>query len=220
MSKVEIAVRNLKGIFKDKIEELREEPEFQWREENTRYAMDEEAEPAVKLAVGNVPLDYDLWEGLRNPAVVGFYPAGLKEIWEFYANRKRERVDEYGRQTIFQVPRSFSFALKDYSRAVIVSVMLPFSARAIEEYTKSVMEREKGSSHLFSRMYEDVNLMIDKATTRASMQLVAHDNVVVAMNNDNVKTISTEAVPLTHQGVSHGPSKGGNYPQKSLAALI
>ena len=35
----------------------------------------------MKLAVGNVPLDYDLWEGLRNPAIIGMYPAGLKEIW-------------------------------------------------------------------------------------------------------------------------------------------
>ncbi len=69
-------------------------------------------------------------------------------------------------------------------------------------------------------MYEDVNLMIDKATSRVAIDLVADDRVVVAMDNENVKNVSTEAVPLTHQGVSHGPSKGGNYPQKSIAVLM
>ncbi len=134
-------ISELTNIFKEKITELQEEPEFQWGRDNIKYALDENGEPAVKLAVGNVPLNYDLWEGLRNPAVVGFFPVGLQEIWEFYANRRKENVDEYGRQTIFQVPRSFNFALKNYSRVVIISVMLPFSLKVIEDYTRLSMKR-------------------------------------------------------------------------------
>jgi hypothetical protein len=216
------SVNTLAQIFKEKIVELGEEPEFQRSTEKTKFATDKNRSPAVKLAVGNVPLDYDLWQGLRNPAVVGMYPAGLKEIWEFYANRRRGQVDETGRQTIFQVPRSFEFALNNYQRAVIISVMLPFSKTIVRDYVDQVIKEKKTSSYRFTSMYEDINRMADKALTRTAIELVTNDcdRIVVAFNNDTVKAISTEAIPQTQQGGSHGPSKGGNYPQKSVAALV
>ena len=217
--RIELSVKTLAEMFKERIVELLEEPEFQWGAERTQHAVDENGEPCVRLAIGNVALDYDLWKGLKNPAVVGLYPAGLKEIWEFQANRKKERVDEFGRQTIFQIPRSFDFARRNYSRAVLISVMLPFSPRVVGDYAQIIRERKRGSSHGFSRMYKDVNLMIDKATSRVAMDLVAGDNVVVAMDDDTVEGVSTEAIPMTHQGTSHGPSKGRHYPQKSVAVL-
>ncbi len=218
----DVTVNGLTQIFKEKLIEVQEEPEFQRSTEKTKYATDKNGEPLVKLAIGNVPLDYDLWQGLRNPAVAGLYPAGLPEIWEFYANRRKQKVDEAGRQTIFQIPRSFDFTLKNYHRAVIISVMLPFSPRIIQDYVEQVGDKRKGSSHLFRRMYEDVNGMLDKATTRTAIDLVTDDTdtVVVAMNNDTVKAVSTEAIPQTRQGASHGPSKGGHYPQKSVAVFM
>ena len=184
------------------------------------YTVDGGGDPGVKLALGNVPLDYDLWEGLRNPAVVGLYPAGLREIWEFHANRTKDRVDEYGRQTIFQVAHSFDEAREKYGRALIASVMLPFSPSIVEGYYDQIKEDKDRSSHAFIRMYEDVNLMINKATNRVALELSSSNTVVVAMGDDNVGAVSKEAVPLTHQGASHGPSKGGNFPQKSLAVLL
>jgi len=216
----DLTVKRLADMFKEKIAELQEEPEFQWCLERMQYATDEDGDPRVKLAVGNVPLDYDLWKGLRNPAVVGLYPAGLQEIWEFYANRRKESVDEGGRQTIFQIPRSFDFARRNYRRAVIISVMLPFSPRVMGNYAQIILEERKGSSHVLIRMFQDVNLMIDKATSRLGIDLVAEDTVVVAMDNAAVTSVSTEAIPLTHQGSSHGASKGCNYPQKSVAVLM
>jgi hypothetical protein len=218
----DLTINGFDKLLKDKITEVQEEPEFQRSTEKIKYATGKNGEPLVKLAVGNVPLDYDLWEGLRNPAVAGLYPAGLPEIWEFYANRRKQKVDAVGRQTIFQVPRSFDFALMNYRRAVIASVMLPFSPQIIHDYVNQVIEKRKGSSYLFARMYEDMNRILDKTITRAAIDLVTDDSdsVVVVMNKDNVKAISTEAIPQTRQGVSHGPSKGGNYPQKSIAALM
>jgi hypothetical protein len=68
-------------------------------------------------------------------------------------------------------------------------------------------------------MYEDVQLMADKAVGRVGIDLASIEGVVLAMDNDNITKISKEAVPTTHQGDSHGPSKGGNFPQKSLAVL-
>jgi hypothetical protein len=207
-------------LFKKKIAELQEEPEFQWSKQRITYAVDRQGSPDVKLTVGNVPLDYDLWKGLRNPAVIGLYPAGLNEIWMFHANRRKKKVDEAGRQTIFQVPRSFEYAKKNFNRAVILSVMLPFSPKIIRDYSDIILSGKVGSSHLFSRMYEDVNLMINKATSRVAIELINNDNMALSLDNKTVNNISEEAMPVTHQKESHGPSKGGNYPQKSLAALL
>jgi len=215
-----ISVRGLTGLFQEKIIELQQEPEFQWNAEKEICARDENDRPAIKLAVGNVPLDYDLWAGLRNPAVVGLYPAGLQEIWEFYANKRRGKVDEFGRQTIFQIPHSFNFACKNYNRVVIISVMMPYSNEIIEDYSQVITEKGKASSHVFARMFQDGNQILDKAVSRAGIDLITDDNAVIAMTNDTVNSISKEAVPLIHQGISHGPCKNGNYPQKSIAALM
>lgn len=208
----------LATMFKEKITELQNEPAFERTAQPIQYAVDKKGIPHVKLAVGNVPLTYDLWKGLKNPALIGLYPAGLHEIWEFYAHRRKTGVDESGRPTIFQIPRSFDSAQKEYNRAVLVSVMLPFSPEILTQYTAVI--RGKGSSHVFSRMYEEVNTLLDTATTRVALDLVADDTVVVPMNNETVSSISKEALPLTRQGTSHGPSKGVNYPQKSVAALL
>ena len=211
---------HLATLLREAIGELQEEPEFQSSRERVKYALDESGQPDVKVAVANVPLDYDLWEGLRNPAVVGSYPAGLREIWEYRANRRKATVDESGRSTIFQVPQAFDFAPSNYNRAVLVSAMLPFSPDLVRDYAGIIQEKREGSSHVFSRMYDDVNRMIDKAIGRVAMDLITRRNVVVAMDNDTVRGVSTEALPLTQQGTSHGPCKGGNYSQKSIAVLL
>ncbi|MEE8354802.1 MAG: hypothetical protein V3S09_03160, partial [Candidatus Bathyarchaeia archaeon] len=213
----DLNVERITNLFKDRVAELQDEPEFQWKNDSIKYALDQDGAPSVKVAMGNVPLDYDLWEGLRNPALMGIYPAGLREIWEYHANRRRARVDESGRQTIFQIPRSYEYAKKRFNRAVIISVMLPFSHEVIKDYNRAVKGEGDRSSHIFKRMYEDVNLMANKAVGRVGIDLASVDGAVLAMNDDNVTRVSKQAVPPTHQGDSHGPSKGGNYPQKSLA---
>lgn len=213
-------VEDISIMFKDKVMELQEEPEFQWSRERVTYSLNRDYKPEVKVAMGNVPLEYDLWKGLRNPAQIGVYPAGIRELWNFYANRRVKRVDEAGRQTIFQVPRTFEYAKQKFNRVLILSVMLPFSRKIMRDYTGILLSKESGSSHLFSRMYEDIGIMLDKATSRVSIDLVNSGNVVISMDNTNVDNVSKEAVPITSQGDSHGPSKGGNYPQKSLAVLM
>ncbi|MFC2038737.1 hypothetical protein ACFLUG_03090 [Chloroflexota bacterium] len=202
--------------------EVRDEPEFARASDRLKYATDKDGNPLIKLAVGNMPMDYDLWEGLRNPATIGLHPAGLPELWEFYANRRKKKVDEAGRPTIFQVPQSFEYAKETYNRAVIISVMLPFSQNVLSDYVSQVIEKKKGSSHAFSRMYEDINRIIDKTVSRVATDMVVDDSeiVVLPMTGENVNTLSAEAIPQTKQGISHGPNKGGNYPQKSIAALF
>ena len=216
----QISVDNLSNIIQKKILELHEEPEFQWDPNRTTYNTDNDGNPQIKIAVGNFSLDYDLWKGLRNPAVIGLHPVGLEQIWAYYANIRKDRVDESGRQTIFQIPQSFEQAKKNYKRATIVSVMLPFSEKLVQQYIQTIKDNPKTSSHKFARMYNDVNLMINKAIVRTAIELVNGENAVIAMDDKTVQAISKETIPMVQQGVSHGPSKDGNYPQKSLAALL
>ena len=77
---IDVTVDELTRIFKERLTEVEEEPEFQRSAEKIKYATDENGEPLVKLSIGNMPVDYDLWRGLRNPAVIGLHPAGLPEI--------------------------------------------------------------------------------------------------------------------------------------------
>ena len=215
---MKITENQLIDLFAGKVNELQREPDFQWSEDKTTYRTVEGAEPEIEIAVGNVPLEYDLWKGLKNPAQIGLYPAELEEIWEYYAHQRRDGTDQTGRKTIFQTPDSFQEAQDRYNRVVLISVMLPFSSKLLKDYNEQT--ENNSSSHIFSRMYKDVNMMIDKATSRVAIELVNDDNAVVAMDNNTVEELSTQAIPQTKQGESHGPCKGGNFPQKSLAVLL
>ncbi len=185
-----------------------------------KYALDNAGSADVKAAGANVPLDYDLWKGLRNPAGLGLHPAGVREIWEFYAWRTAsERFDDAGRETIFEVPRSFEYAKDRFRRALIVSVMLPFAEKFLKAHDRFLRENERGAFWPYSQFYEEVNNTLDKALLRTGMELTHADNVVLAMDRKMMDDLSAEAFPRTYQGKSHGPQKEVHYPQKSLAVL-
>ncbi|MBU7032134.1 MAG: hypothetical protein HXS53_06360 [Theionarchaea archaeon] len=205
--------------FARTISDLSLEPRFQ-RGDRIGYAVDRKNQPAVKLAMAQVPLSYDLWEGLKNPAGIGLHPVGIREIWEFYAHRRITGIDEAGRPTIFQIPLPFDRALNQYRCVLIISVMLPFSPLLMDEYADSIMKNTRGSSHLFTRMCDEINALLDSATSRVAIELMGEKRIVVPLVNTTIQSISQEAIPLTHQGAAHGPSKGGNFPQKSIAALL
>jgi hypothetical protein len=129
-------------------------------------------------------------------------------------------VDEAGRRTIFQIPRSYEQAQESYQRAVLVSVMLPISPQVVGQYNEGTQANRAGSSHLFARMYRDTNQLLDKAVGRVAMELVNRQSVVVPMDADTVQAATKESLPMTRQGDAHGPCKNGNWPQKSLAVLL
>ena len=59
---IDVTVNRLTRIFKERLTEVEEEPEFQRSTEKIKYATDENGEPLVKLSIENVPVEYDLWQ--------------------------------------------------------------------------------------------------------------------------------------------------------------
>lgn len=215
---IDLSLPTIRELIARNIKALRDDQTL-WAGE-VKYALDGAGEPDVKVAAANVPLDYDLWDGLRNPAGLGLHPAGLREIWEFYAWRTAsKRSDNAGRETIFEVSRSFEYARDRFRRALIVSVMLPFAGKLLKAHERFVRENDRGSFWPYSKFYEEVNNTLDKALLRAGMELTSADNVVLTMDRKMMDDLSAEAFPLTYQGKAHGPQKEVHYPQKSLAVL-
>ncbi|NLE77190.1 MAG: hypothetical protein GX605_10635 [Chloroflexi bacterium] len=215
---IDLTPTAITAAFQEQLARLRTEPGFQWGREHLDTEPD--GQPLVRVAVGNVPLTYDLWEGLRNPAMVGLHPAGLQEVWEFHAYRTRRKVEAAGRATIFQIPQSWEAAQQRYRRAVLVSAMLPFQPELAAEYAALAAARETTSSARFSTMYFDQYHSLDRAINRLGMALMGPGQAVVPLDKDNEVALAREAVPLTRQGDAHGPRKDGNWPQKSLAVLL
>lgn len=215
-----ITVNRVEKYFTTRVSELLVEPEYQADANSSDYAMDTRGIPIVKVAVGNVPLDYDLWKGMRNPAGIGSYPVGLPEFWEFYANRRKRTFDESGRRSVFQIPQSFESAKNDFERVVVISIMMPFSKHLISQYANPILKKEKTRTYSFKKTYNKVNQIINTAISRTAIDLMTPDNVVIPLDNDTVMAITEETIPASRQGTSHGPCKGGNVPQKSLAVLM
>lgn len=210
---------NIIKSMQKKIKELKNQPEYQWQDGRINYGTTTDGEPAVKAGIANCPVDYDIWEGLRNPAQVGLYPAGLRQIWELWAENNKKKTDDSGRATIFQLPPSFAEAKKEYSRAVIISMLLPISQKIMGSYYDTIQERGVAPEETYCKAVGELNQLLNQAVTRFSFDLLDRERMVMVMNNENVNKISNQTIPETHRGTSHGVCKGGNYSQKSIAVL-
>ncbi|UCF97568.1 MAG: hypothetical protein JSV89_20700 [Spirochaetaceae bacterium] len=214
-----ITRNSVEELLKEKIRHLSAQPEFQWKEDYTIFEQDSDGSPAVRAAVAVCSADFDLWEGLRNPAKIGVFPAGFREIWEYYAGNRKKRTDASGRATIFQLSEPFEQARKCYNRVRIISALLPLSNEIFSTYNRYVRTKSFAPWDGYCQAWSQGNQLLDRGITRLGMNLSGNERVVVVMNNSTVEKISKEAIPLTRQGVSHGVCKGVNYSQKSIAVL-
>ena len=215
----ELTVKKIEDRLRGKIAELSRQPEFQWQDGRANYALEPDGSPAVRAAAAVCSMEFDLWKNSRNPAMVGFYPVGFREIWEFYANNRKKKTNETGRSTIFQLAETFESAIKRFSRAVVISAMLPVSSSVFETYNTLIREKSFAPWDGYSKAWGELGQLLNRGINRLGFDLLREDRVVVVMNNANLKRLSTETVPTTHQGASHGVCKGGNYSQKSIAAI-
>jgi ferredoxin len=215
----EITRNTVEKLLKEKILQLTEQPEFQWKQDYANFEQDPDKSPAVRVAVASSPVDFDLWRGLRNPAKVGVFPAAFEQIWEYYASNRKKRTDASGRATIFQLAEPFAEAKKRYNRALIISAMLPLSTEVFTTYNQYVRNKSFSPWEGYCKAWSEGNQLLDRGITRLAMNLSSNDRVVVAMNGATIEKISKEAIPITRQGPSHGVCKGVNYSQKSVAVL-
>ena len=214
-----ITRNSLEKLLKEKILQLNAQPEFQWKEDHTIYEQDSDGSPAVRVSVAGCPVDFDLWAGLRNPAIVGVFPAGFREIWEYYASKRKKLTDASGRATIFQLSEPFEEARKRFCRVLIISALLPLSADVFTTYNRLLLANCVAPWDGYAQAWSQANGLLDRAITRLGMSLSSNDRAVVVMNDATVEKISTAAIPQTRQGASHGVCKGVNYSQKSIAVL-
>jgi ferredoxin len=186
---------------------------------NLPFDLDDTGKPCVKVSIGTCSVDFDLWENLRNPATLGLYPLGLLDIWNYYATLTKPRSDESGRTLLFEEAKSPEWAIANFCKAAVASIMLPFSANLFESYAKRIELGIQGPISSFQTTWNSLNDLFDKAVTRTAMNLCSKEVIAIPMTKDLIQSISSVAVPQIHQGTAHGPFKGGNWPQKSIAVL-
>lgn len=207
------------AVLSQKVEQIRGKPEYLWADERRNYAVSQDGKAAVKTAVANCTLDFDLWKKLRSPALVGRHPLGLKDIWEYYATHdiRKTRID--GTPNYLAMPTSFEEARRRFNRVVIVSALLPLSGEVFERYAEAILDREPAPYDAYCKAWEETNQLLDEAVAKVAMELHGPDRAVVPMTADMVREISERAVPSIHRGDYHGPCKGGHWPQRSIGVL-
>ena len=214
-----IGRQDIQALLKAKVSELNAQPEFQWADDWNSFARDEDGSAAVRVAIANGSLEFDIWANLRNPATIGQHPVDTEQLWDFYCASRRKGVDELGRGTIIKISPPFSDALERFQRVVYISVLLPVNPEVFAEYNEHVKSRSMAPWDRYSKTWNEIGQLLDRAVTRVAYGLMTEKRAVLVMNEGTVARISSEAVPLTRQGDSHGPCKGGHYPQKSIAVL-
>jgi ferredoxin len=210
---------NVEAALRGKIEEIRRKPEYLWADGWRNHWVDDEGEAVVKAGVANCTLDFDLWKGLRNPALIGRHPVGLQEIWEFYATKDIKKTRPDGTPNYLSMPTPFEEAAQRFGRAVIISAMLPLSEEIFERYAEVTVNRHLAPYDAYCKAWAETNQLLDEAVGKVAMELYGPERAVVPMTGDMVGTISEQTVPATRRGNYHGPCKGGNFPQKSVGVL-
>ena len=219
MTLEKITAVTVEEAFRNKIEDIRRKPEYLWADGQRNHRVDDEGEAMVKAAVANCALDFDLWRGLRNPALVGQHPVGLREIWEYYATRDIKKTRPDGTPNYLSMPTPFEKAAERFNRVVIISVMLPLAGKIFDRYGEVIVRRDPSPYDAYCKAWAETNQILDEAVAKVGMELYGPERAVVPMTGNMVTMISQQAVPAIYQGNYHGPCKGGNYPQKGIGVL-
>lgn len=209
----------IRSTLVNKIEGALEETDFEWLDKGPKYRVASTGKADVKVAMANVGLDEDIWEGLRNPATIGLYPLGLQEIWEYYSYVVAPKIDDTGRSSLFHTAKSYDWAMKKYKRAVLISIMFPLAKDVFNQFADFFEEKRNGSIEYYSKWWSLSNKLLEKAVGRLALELQSSDRAVIGIIDETINNMSTKALPITRQDKAHGPCKRGNFPQKSFAAL-
>ncbi len=215
MTQVAVTESILTSLLKEKMATLLKKPKYRWWDERSLYEPDADDLPLIKVAMGHCPSTYDLWQGIRGPATVGLHPATFQDIWDYYACEVQTPIrwddDDYYQ---FQVPR-----LSDFPYAAVASIMLVASPQQLEEQALLLDAGELGCADDYTTAWKLLSELLETSLSRTAMSLYSPDLVCVPMIEETQKRLAQEVIPAFHQKDRHGPDKGGNWPQKSVAFL-
>ena len=208
----------LQELLTRKVAEVAREPEYSWGDRFQSYMAEADGAPVVRLAVTNCRPDMDIWQGLRNPAMVGMYPIGLPDIWMHYAaaNVKSTRYD--GSPNPLAMPEPFAEAVQRYRRAVIVSGMLAMNPALYEAYAEKIEAGDLDPVDAYGRVRGEVSGIINAALGKMALSLMSAERAVVPMTGKNVGTIIDRCRSEYAKGRYHGPCNN-HWPQNSIAVM-
>ena len=214
---IPIAREQLEALLIDKVDEVAREPEYSWQGGFNSLMRDAAGRPVARLGIANCPPDTDIWQGLRNPAQVGMYPIGLRDVWMHYAaaNVKSTRYD--GSPNPLAMPEPFDDALRRYKRAVVISAMLAMDTAYPEAYAEKIERGDLDPIDYYSRGRGEVGAIINKAVGKLALSLMARAQAVIPMTQKNADSV----INLTRSEYFrryHGPCNN-HYPQPSIAVM-
>ncbi len=213
-----LARERLQAVLTDRVLDVLREPEYGWGDGFRSFMTDDDGRPAVRLAVANCTPDADIWQGLRNPAQVGMYPIGLREVWMHHAasNVKSTRYD--GSPNPLAMPEPFEEAQGRLNRAVIISAMLALNPGVYEEHAEKIERGDADPCDYYSRARAEVGAVIDKAIGKLALAMMASGRAVVPMTSKNAATVVDRTRSEYLKGNYHGPCNN-HYPQHSIAVM-
>ncbi|MGD8238183.1 MAG: hypothetical protein PVH68_06515 [Armatimonadota bacterium] len=208
----------LEALLTERATEVAREPEYSWGDDFRSFMTDEDGTPVVRLAATNCAPDMDIWEGLRNPARVGMFPIGLRDVWMHHAaaNVRSTRYD--GSPNPLAMPEPFEEALERLNRAVIISGMLALNPGVSEAYAGKIEQGELDPMDYYGRARGEAGAIINKAVGKLALSLMSPDRAVVPMTAANAAKVIDRTRSEYHKGRYHGPCNN-HYPQNSIAVM-
>jgi ferredoxin len=208
----------LQAVLGQKVTEVAREPEYRWGDGFRSFMTDEDGEPVVRLAVTNCAPDMDIWQGLRNPALVGMYPVGLRDVWMHYAAANVRSTRHDGSPNPLAMPEPFEEALGRLNRAVIVSAMLAMNPAVCEAYADKIEQGDLDPVSYYDRARVEVSAILTKSVSKLALSLMSPDRAVVPMTAANAGKVIDRTRSEYLKGRYHGPCNN-HYPHSSVAVM-
>lgn len=210
--------KGLEKLLREKIEEVISEPTYNWTSDFRGFMTSNEGKPVVRVAVANCSVDMDIWKGLRTPANVGVHPLTPADIWMHYAAMHVKNTRPDGMPNPLAMPESFNDASRRFQRVIIISGMLAVNPQVFRDYAKKIEDGDADPLDHYRLATNDVSAIIDRALSKAALQMMSPDRAVIPMTKKNTDAIISRTRAEYTKGRYHGPCND-HWPKNSIAVM-
>lgn len=218
MADIQINRELFQTMLQQKIKEVAGEPEYSWQHSTNSYMTDDKGDPVVRVAVANFSPEFDIWQHLRSPAMVGRYPLSPADIWEHYAAANFQRTRPDGSSNILALPETFENALARIRRVVIICGMLTVNPEVHTTYAQKITRGDDDPFDYYKRATVEVSEIVNKAIGKLALSLMAPKRAVVPMTTKGTEKIIERTRGEYRKGDYHGPCNN-HWPQNSIAVM-